>query len=46
MWRTFYTLAVLALIGGSAWAATGLERSDRTDFGSGVGIVLLAALQR
>jgi hypothetical protein len=46
MWRTLYTLAILALIGGSAWAATGLKHNDRPGFGSGVGIVLLAALQR
>ncbi len=43
--RTLYALAVVALIGTTAWAATGLK-SERQHSQGRVGIVLLAALQR
>ena len=40
-----YALTVVALIGSTAWAAAGI-RSERQHSAGGVGIVLLAALQR
>jgi hypothetical protein len=46
MLRIIYTLLMVALIGGTAWAATGYQ-PERPDKGStGVGFVLIAALQR
>ena len=45
MIRILYALTVVALIGGTAWAATGIK-GERQHSPAGVGIVLLAALQR
>lgn len=45
MLRILYVLAMIALVGGTAWAAAGV-RSERQHSAGGVGIVLLAALQR
>jgi hypothetical protein len=45
MIRILYALAVVTLIGSTAWAATGMK--DQRSHSSGrIGIVLLAALQR
>lgn len=45
MIRLLYALAVIALIGSTAWAATGMK--DQRPYSNGrIGIVLLAALQR
>ena len=43
--RTLYALAVVGLIGSTAWAASGIK-SERQHSAGRVGIVLLAALQR
>jgi hypothetical protein len=43
--RTAYALTVVALLGGTGWTATGIK-SDRLHSQGGLGIVLLAALQR
>ena len=43
--HTLYALTVVALIGGTAWAAGGIK-SERQHSAGRVGIVLLAALQR
>jgi hypothetical protein len=43
--RSLYTFTVVALIGSTAWAASGLK-SERQHSAGRVGIVLLAALQR
>jgi len=43
--RSLYALAVVALIGSTGWAAGGMK-SERQHSSAGVGIVLLAALQR
>lgn len=45
MIRTLYTLCLVTLIGSTAWAANGMQ-SERPEGGRGVGIVILAALQR
>ena len=45
MIRTLYTICLVGLIGSTTWAASGLK-SERHEAGRGVGIVLLAALQR
>ena len=45
MFRLLYTLTVVALIGSTAWAATGMKY-DRAKAGGRLGIVLLVALQR
>lgn len=45
MIRIIYALTVIALIGSTAWAATGIK-SGREHSGGRLGIVLLAALQR
>jgi hypothetical protein len=45
MFRMLYTLTVVGLIGGTAWSAAGLQ-DVRAGVDGGVGIVLLAALQR
>lgn len=45
MIRTLYALSVVALVSGTAWSATGLQ-AQRMGVDGGVGIVLLAALQR
>ena len=45
MIRLLYALSVVALIGGTAWAATGVK-GERHHSNARVGIVLLAALQR
>jgi hypothetical protein len=42
---SLYALAVVALIGSTGWAAGGMK-SERQYSAAGVGIVLLAALQR
>ena len=41
----FYALTVIALIGSTAWAASGIK-SERQHSAGRVGIVPLAALQR
>jgi hypothetical protein len=43
--RALYALTVVALIGSTAWAASGIK-SERQHSAGRVGIVLLAALQR
>jgi hypothetical protein len=43
--RILYALSVVALIGGTAWAATGVKGARGYSSG-GLGIVLLTALQR
>jgi hypothetical protein len=43
--NALYALAVVALIGSTAWAAGGMK-GERQQSAGGVGIVLLAALQR
>ena len=43
--RAVYALTVVALLGGTGWTATGIK-GDRQHSQGGVGIVLLAALQR
>jgi hypothetical protein len=45
MIRLLYALTVVALIGGTAWAATGVK-GERQHSNGRIGIVLLAALQR
>ena len=45
MIRILYALCLVALIGGTGWAATGIK-GERQHSQGGVGIVLLAALQR
>jgi hypothetical protein len=45
MFRTLYALVMIALIGGTAWAATGIQTEGKK-LGAGAGIVILAALQR
>jgi hypothetical protein len=45
MFRILYAATVVALIGGTAWAASGVK-AERAHSGGRVGIVLLAALQR
>lgn len=45
MLRILYAIAVVALIGGTAWAATSVK-GERPHSSGRVGIVLLAALQR
>jgi hypothetical protein len=45
MIRTLYALTVVALIGSTAWAASGIK-GERQHSAGRVGIVLLAALQR
>jgi hypothetical protein len=43
--RSLYAFCIVALIGSTAWAATGMQ-DERHKTGVRVGIVLLAALQR
>jgi len=43
--RTLYALSVVMLVSGTAWSAGGMQ-SQRLGVDGGVGIVLLAALQR
>ena len=43
--RSLYAFAVVALIGGTGWAAGGIK-GERQHSAGRVGIVLLAALQR
>jgi hypothetical protein len=43
--RFLYALTLIALVSGTGWAAGGLKSNPRHATG-GVGIVLLAALQR
>lgn len=43
--QSLYALTVIALIGSTGWMAGGLK-SERQYSATGVGIVLLAALQR
>jgi hypothetical protein len=45
MIRLLYALTVIALIGSTAWAATGMK-DQRLHSNARMGIVLLAALQR
>jgi hypothetical protein len=45
MIRTIYSLLIVGLIGGTAWAAGGMD-GDRAKLGPGMGIVIIAALQR
>jgi hypothetical protein len=45
MFRALYAICLIGLIGSTAWAATGLK-PERQQMGSGVGLVLLVALQR
>ena len=45
MIRILYAMTVVALIGGTAWASTGMK-DGRAHSGGRIGIVLLAALQR
>jgi hypothetical protein len=45
MIRILYTLCIVGLIGGTAWAATGMQ-SERHKTGTHAGVFLLAALQR
>jgi hypothetical protein len=45
VFRILYTVCVAALIGGTAWSATGMQ-GQRMGAEGAVGIVLLAALQR
>lgn len=45
MLRTLYAFTVIALVGSTAWTATGIK-SARPQHTNQVGIVLLAALQR
>ena len=45
MLRTLYALSVVMLVSGTAWSAGGMQ-SQRLGVDGGVGIVLLAALQR
>ena len=45
LFRTFYALTVVALIGSTGWAASGMK-NERAHSAGRVGIVLLAALQR
>ena len=45
MLRILFTLAVVTLIGSTAWAASGIK-SERASAEARVGLVLLAALQR
>lgn len=45
MSRTLYALSLILLIGGTAWAASGMTGGSRHASGS-VGLVLLVALQR
>ncbi len=45
MIRILYALTVVALIGSTAWAATGVK-GGREHSGGRLGIVLLVALQR
>lgn len=44
-WAMLYALAVIGLIGSTCWAAGGIK-GERQHSAGGVGIVLLAALQR
>ena len=46
MFRTLYALLMVALISGTAWAATGYDADPRQGNSGGVGFVLIAALQR
>jgi hypothetical protein len=41
-----FIICLLALIGGSAWAASGAARLERPEVQGRVGMVLLVALQR
>ena len=45
MIRLLYTFTVIALVGSTAWAATGMKE-QRPHSNGRIGIVLLAALQR
>ena len=45
MTRTLYMLLVIGLIGGSAWSAAG-DTSQRQKLGAGMGVIIIAALQR
>ena len=45
MFRILYTLSVVMLVSGTAWSAGGMQ-NQRPGADGGVGIVLLAALQR
>jgi hypothetical protein len=44
--RIVFILCLLALIGGSAWAASGSAKLERPEVPGRVGMVLLVALQR
>ena len=46
MFRFVYTLCMVALIGGTAWAATELQAERPKGRPGGVGFVILTALQR
>jgi hypothetical protein len=46
MLRFFYTIAMVALVGGTAWAATELRAERPKGRPGGVGFVILTALQR
>ena len=46
MLRILYTLAMVALIGGTTWAATELRAERAKGRPGGVGFVILTALQR
>lgn len=46
MFRIVYIVLMVALIGGTAWAASNYQPDPRTCGTSGVGLVLITALQR
>jgi hypothetical protein len=46
MLRILYTLLMVGLIGGTAWAASGYQPDDDKARSGAVGFVILAALQR
>jgi hypothetical protein len=45
VFRILYTLSIIMLVSGTAWSAGGMQ-NQRLGVDGGVGIVLLAALQR
>jgi hypothetical protein len=46
MLRILYTLLMVGLIGGTAWAASGYEPDNKKAGSGAVGFVILTALQR
>lgn len=46
MFRTLYALTIVALIGGTAWAASGYQPEPQSSRQGGVGFALMVALQR